>query len=103
MTVEVTDHARDVGAEMFARLGAHLAPVYAKRTPQELGVIADFLDEVNTATRVARLEVGHAASTERGRRPVSGERHLFLANSNVNLRASITAEAVDPLVGQRGP
>ena len=36
MTVEVTDHARDVFAEMFAPFGAHLAPVYAKRTPQDV-------------------------------------------------------------------
>ena len=103
VTVEVTDHARDVFAEMFAPFGAHLAPVYAKRTPQELGVIADFLDEVTPppASHASKSVAPHPLNE--GRRPLSGERHLFRASSNVNLRASITAEAVDPLVGQQGP
>ena len=99
----VTDHARDVFAEMSAPFGAHLAPVYAKRTPQELGVIADFLDEVTPppASHASKSVAPHPLNE--GRRPLSGERHLFLASSNVNLRASITAEAVDLLISQREP
>lgn len=55
--LEVTDHARDVGGVMFARLAAHLAPVLNSRSEAELATIAVFLEEVVVATRSAREEV----------------------------------------------
>ena len=42
---------------MFRSLADHLAPVVASRTPEELALIAGFLEEVGTATAAARTEV----------------------------------------------
>jgi DNA-binding MarR family transcriptional regulator len=58
VVVEMTDHALAVGQAMFGRLAAHLAPVLAARSEEELAGIATFLEEVVTATRAARDEVG---------------------------------------------
>ncbi len=54
VVVEVTDHAMQVGGAMFGRLAAHLRPVLEERSPEELEVIASFLEEAVTATRTAR-------------------------------------------------
>jgi DNA-binding MarR family transcriptional regulator len=56
VVVEITDHAREVGGAMFARLAAHLAPVLGSRSENELAQIATFLEEAVEATRSARLE-----------------------------------------------
>ena len=53
----MTDHAREVGGAMFARLAAHLAPVLGSRSDAELAQIATFLEEVVAATRAARQEI----------------------------------------------
>lgn len=58
VVVEMTDHARDVGEQMFGRLAAHLGPVLASRSEEELADIADFLEQVVAATRAAREEIG---------------------------------------------
>ncbi len=58
VVVEMTDHARAVGETMFGRLAAHLAPVLAARTGEELATVAAFLEDVATATREAREEIG---------------------------------------------
>lgn len=58
VVVEMTDHALAVGQAMFGRLAAHLGPVLAARSEEELARIATFLEEVATATRAARDEVG---------------------------------------------
>ena len=55
--VEMTEHAREVGGAMFARLAAHLAPVLSSRDDAELAQIATFLEEVVAATRAARQEI----------------------------------------------
>ena len=57
VVVEMTDHAREVGGAMFARLAAHLAPVLASRSDAELARVASFLEEVVAATRAARQEI----------------------------------------------
>lgn len=54
VVVEMTDHAREVGAAMFGRLGAHVGPVLARRTEEELAVIAAFLEDAVEATADAR-------------------------------------------------
>lgn len=53
----MTDHAREVGEQMFGRLAAHVGPVLAGRSADELAAIADFLEAVSEATRAARAEV----------------------------------------------
>lgn len=53
----MTDHAREVGEQMFGRLAAQVGPVLAGRSPDELAAIADFLEAVSEATRAARAEV----------------------------------------------
>lgn len=57
VVVEMTDHARDVGGAMFARLATHMAPVLARRTDAELALIATFLEEAGEATRAASAEI----------------------------------------------
>lgn len=57
VVVEMTDHAREVGGAMFARLAAHMAPVLGSRSDAELAQIATFLEEVVAATRAARQEI----------------------------------------------
>ena len=57
VVVEMTDHARAVGEQMFGRLAAHLGPVLGSRTEEELADIATFLEQVVAATRAARDEV----------------------------------------------
>ena len=57
VVVEMTDHAREVGEQMFGRLAAHLGPVLGSRTEAELADIAAFLEQVVAATRAARAEV----------------------------------------------
>lgn len=57
VVVEMTDHARDVGEQMFGRLAAHVGPVLAGRSADELAAIAEFLEAVSEATRAARAEV----------------------------------------------
>lgn len=58
VVVEMTDHAREVGGAMFGRLAAHLAPVLAAHSDQELALLAGMLEQVGAATRAAREEVG---------------------------------------------
>jgi DNA-binding MarR family transcriptional regulator len=57
VVLEMTEHARAVGEEMFGRLAAHLGPVLGSRTEEELADIAAFLEQVVAATRAARDEV----------------------------------------------
>ena len=57
VVLEMTEHARDVGEQMFGRLAQHLGPVLGSRTEEELAGIAAFLEEVVAATRAAREEV----------------------------------------------
>ncbi|MBB6628395.1 MarR family transcriptional regulator [Nocardioides sp. KIGAM211] len=57
VVVEITDHALEVGGAMFGRLAAHLAPVLAGHTDEELALVAQVLEEVGAATRAAREEV----------------------------------------------
>jgi DNA-binding MarR family transcriptional regulator len=57
VVLEMTEHARAVGEEMFGRLAAHLGPVLGSRTEEELADIATFLEQVVAATRAARDEV----------------------------------------------
>ncbi len=57
VVVEMTDHARQVGGDMFGPLAAHLGPVFGARTEAELADIASFLEQVVDATRAAREEV----------------------------------------------
>ena len=57
VVVEMTDHARAVGEQMFGRLAAHLAPVLAGRSEEELADVAEFLEAVGAATRAARAEI----------------------------------------------
>ena len=54
VVVEITEHALEVGGAMFGRMAAHLGPVLASRSEEELAVIATFLEEVVVATRAAR-------------------------------------------------
>lgn len=62
VVVTVTEHAMTVGGAMFRSLADHLAPVVASRTPEELALIAAFLEEVGTATAAARTEVRSAGA-----------------------------------------
>lgn len=57
VVVEMTDHAREVGAAMFGRLGAHMGPVLGARTDEELRTIASFLEDAAEAHRAARQEI----------------------------------------------
>lgn len=57
VVIEMTDHAREVGGAMFARLAAHLTPVLEARSDAELAMVATFLEEVVAATRAAREEI----------------------------------------------
>ena len=68
VVVEMTDHAREVGGAMFARLAAHLAPVLGSRSDAELAEIADFLEEVVSATRAAREQVDEQQPVSKGER-----------------------------------
>lgn len=57
VTVEITEHALEVGGAMFGRLAAHLAPVLASRSEADLDVVARFLEEAVAATRSARESI----------------------------------------------
>jgi DNA-binding MarR family transcriptional regulator len=65
VVVDVTDHAMDVGGRMFATLAAHLAPVVASRSEEELAVIAAFLEEAGDATAAARRSMDEEWSRDR--------------------------------------
>jgi DNA-binding MarR family transcriptional regulator len=57
VVVEMTDHARQVGGAMFGRLAAHMGPVLAGYSDEELALVADFLEKAGEATRAAREEI----------------------------------------------
>ena len=56
VVVVMTDHARTVGQTMFGRLAAHLTPVLADYTDEQLALVADFLERACQATRDATEE-----------------------------------------------
>lgn len=62
VVVSVTEHAMEVGGQMFRTLGAHVAPVVAARSDAELAVIAAFLEDVGEATAAARRELVDGSS-----------------------------------------
>lgn len=55
--VVATDHAMEVGGQMFARIAARMGPVLAARSEEELAVIASFLEDAAEATREARRDI----------------------------------------------
>ncbi|MBT0773735.1 MarR family transcriptional regulator [Kineosporia sp. J2-2] len=57
VVVTATEHARTVGASMFGRVGAHMAPVLAGRSAGELALIAQFLEDATAATSSARADI----------------------------------------------
>lgn len=59
VVVVATEHAHTVGAAMFGRIGARMAPVLASRSAEELALIASFLEEAAAATHTARSDIDH--------------------------------------------
>ncbi|GAB6903201.1 MarR family winged helix-turn-helix transcriptional regulator [Kineosporia succinea] len=57
VVVVATEHAHTVGASMFGRVGARMAPVLASRSAEELAVIASFLEDASAATSAARADI----------------------------------------------
>lgn len=55
--VVATDHAMQVGGQMFARVAARMGPVLADRSEEELAVIASFLEDAAAATHEARRDI----------------------------------------------
>ncbi|GAA4670926.1 hypothetical protein GCM10023226_04420 [Nocardioides nanhaiensis] len=55
--VVATDHAMEVGGQMFARVAARMGPVLAARSEEELAVIAAFLEDAAAATYEARRDI----------------------------------------------
>ncbi|UPK75315.1 MarR family transcriptional regulator [Nocardioidaceae bacterium SCSIO 66511] len=54
VVVEITEHAMEVGGQLFGRLAQHLGPVLARHSEQELILVARFLEDAGAATIAAR-------------------------------------------------